>query len=55
MNEETYLIGECKICVRYKALMNNVCADCASKIDLPDFMKDLMGRFENENNKSEDK
>jgi hypothetical protein len=28
--------------------MNNVCAECAKKTDLPDFMKDLFGGFKDE-------
>lgn len=46
---DKFEFGKCSVCGEHKALMNNVCAECAKNIDLPDFMKDLFGGFKDEN------
>lgn len=40
-----YSLDKCSVCGKYKALKNNVCKECAEKIDLPDCFKDLFGGF----------
>ena len=48
MNNDVYKLDKCLICGEHKALKNGVCADCAKKNDLPDFMKDIFGGFKDE-------
>lgn len=38
---DKYTFGKCSVCGEHKALLNNVCAECVEKIDLPDFFKNL--------------
>jgi len=45
---DKFTLDKCSVCGEHKALMNNVCAECAAKNDLPDFMKDIFGGFKNE-------
>jgi len=41
MIEEIYKFDKCTICGKYKALKNNICAECNKEVDMPDFLKDL--------------
>jgi len=41
MDEFTF--NKCILCGEHKALKNDICAKCALKGDLPDFLKDLFG------------
>jgi len=43
-----FTLGECSLCGEHKALKNGVCAECVKKNDLPDFMKDIFGEFDDE-------
>ena len=45
---DKFTLDKCSVCGEHKALKNNVCAECAAKNDLPDFMKDIFGGFKNE-------
>jgi len=46
--EDKYTIGNCPHCGKYLPLKNGVCKDCQNKkIDMPDFMKEAFGEFDN--------
>jgi len=47
---ENFTLGKCSYCKKYKALKDNVCAECNAKIEIPDFLKEL---FEKKTNKEE--
>ena len=47
LNSDNYYLGKCKICGEYRALKNEVCAECKDK-ELPPFMDELFGGFKNE-------
>jgi ribosomal protein L32 len=42
---DNFTLDKCSYCGQYKALKNGVCAECRNKVDVPDFMKDLFGKF----------
>jgi hypothetical protein len=41
-----YTIGECLSCQKNTALKDGYCQDCQSKIELPNFFKDLFSKGE---------
>jgi len=38
---DKFTLDKCPTCGKYTALKNGVCVECAKKLDLPDFFKDL--------------
>jgi hypothetical protein len=39
---DLYSFDKCSICGKYTALKNGVCIDCENKLDIPDFLEDLL-------------
>jgi hypothetical protein len=48
--EDVFYLDFCKKCNQFTALKNGICAECEKK-DIPDFLKDIFGGFENEKDK----
>jgi ribosomal protein L32 len=43
---DKYTLDKCKSCGEYKALRNDICAECEKMPPLPDFLKDLFRKKE---------
>jgi len=39
---DNYTFGKCIRCNKVKVLKNDACIDCNKKIEIPDFLKDLL-------------
>jgi len=49
-NEDIFYLGYCKICQQFDSLKNGICAECEKK-DIPDFLKDIFGGFDEQKEK----
>ncbi len=43
---DKYEFGKCDICGKDKALRDDVCFECADKIELPEFFRNLFDKDE---------
>lgn len=45
---DKYIFDKCSLCDKYSVLKNNRCLDCTEKLEIPEFLKDLFKKDDND-------